>query len=392
MGARKHLNILEYTLSYVVRRKGKNLATVVVFTLIILTVGSIVMLTTSLEGEAEEVLAFAPDITVQKLVAGRQHTLNESYASEIEGIKGVTSVTRRVWGFYYDSSSDLTYTIYGVGGVDETREDNLPLQTGKVELRGKSCLVGRSLAEEKELNVGDKLMLQDYRGRYQKYEVKGIFSSRSELVSGDLVVMPREEARKFFYYGRNEFTDLAVHIANPAEISNIAGKINRHHPELRVLSRQNIKQTYHSIFGWRSGVFLAGLITALLAFAILVWDRASGMSAEEKREIGILKAVGWETRDVLELKTFEALIIAINSYLLGTILSYIHVYIFNATFLRPILIGWSTLYPEFSLQPVIGFEELLAILFVSLLPYLAAVIVPSWRASTIPPEEVMRGS
>ena len=49
----------------------------------------------------------------------------------------------------------------------------------------------------------------------------------------------------------------------------------------------------------------------MLAFAILAWDKASGLSAEEKREIGILKAIGWETGDIIRMKLWESLLIAL---------------------------------------------------------------------------------
>jgi hypothetical protein len=37
----------------------------------------------------------------------------------------------------------------------------------------------------------------------------------------------------------------------------------------------------------------------LLAFLVLAWDRLSGVGETERREIAVLKAVGWSTRDVL---------------------------------------------------------------------------------------------
>ena len=56
------------------------------------------------------------------------------------------------------------------------------------------------------------------------------------------------------------------------------------------------------------------LFGGLLAFVILAWDKASGLSVEEKRETGILKAVGWETSDVILLKFWEGLAISLSSF------------------------------------------------------------------------------
>lgn len=55
-----------------------------------------------------------------------------------------------------------------------------------------------------------------------------------------------------------------------------------------------------------AGVWGAFLLCLVAAFVVLVWSTASGLSAEEFRALGILRAVGWRSRDVLELKAWEA--------------------------------------------------------------------------------------
>ena len=65
---------------------------------------------------------------------------------------------------------------------------------------------------------------------------------------------------------------------------------------------------------------LAGTV---LAFLIFTADRAAGLSAEEKREIGILKAIGWETADILQLKMYQGAVISLVAFLVGTVLAYV---------------------------------------------------------------------
>ena len=385
MSLEKHRNILDYAVNFLLRRKGKNFATVLVFTLVVFTLASVVMMMGSLKQEARETLSLAPDITVQKIIAGRQGLVPLEYATAIEEIRGVSRVEPRIWGYYYDAEEDATYTIIGVESLT-----GLPFEV-RGNLSESAVIVGEAIAREKRLRIGDRLILRDHRGEYVKFRVVGIFSSRSALQSADIIVMPRSEARKFFGIPKEYSNDLAVYVANPAELSNIAIKISQKLPDARVLTKQQIRETYDAIFGWRSGVFLAAILGAILAFAILVWDRASGLTAEEKKEIGILKALGWSTGDVLEMRTFEGVVLALNSYLAGVLLAYLHVFYLGAPLLKPVLLGWSTLYPEFELMPAVTFEDLILIFVISVVPFLAAIVVPSWRASTIDPDEAMRG-
>ena len=90
---------------------------------------------------------------------------------------------------------------------------------------------------------------------------------------------------------------------------------------------------------------LTMFFSATIAFCILAWDKATGISAEEKREIGVLKAIGWDTADVLELKFWEGFVISVTSFLFGLILAFVHVFTFGASFLAPVIKGWSVLFP-----------------------------------------------
>jgi ABC-type lipoprotein release transport system permease subunit len=56
-----------------------------------------------------------------------------------------------------------------------------------------------------------------------------------------------------------------------------------------------------------------------------------------------------------------------------------------------VLKGWSVLYPEFRLTPALDGTQLLALLGVTVLPYIVATLVPSWRAAIADPDAAMRG-
>jgi ABC-type lipoprotein release transport system permease subunit len=145
-----------------------------------------------------------------------------------------------------------------------------------------------------------------------------------------------------------------------------------------------------SLFDWRSGYVLVMFTGAILAFLIFAVDKAAGLSAREKKEIAILKAVGWETSDVLLLKFWEGLIISLCAYLIGVITAYFHVFFFPVPLFEHALKGWSVLYPKFTPIPVFKAYDLAVVFAFSVVPYSFMTVVPTWKAAVTDPDAVMR--
>ncbi|TAN39380.1 MAG: ABC transporter permease, partial [Nitrospirae bacterium] len=104
-------NFIGFTLSSLLRRKGKNAALVVVYTLIVFVLASVMFFSYAIKKEAFLILKDAPEIMVQRVVAGRQDLVPESYAARIAGITGVSSAKGRLWGYYYDTIFHANYTL-----------------------------------------------------------------------------------------------------------------------------------------------------------------------------------------------------------------------------------------------------------------------------------------
>jgi competence protein ComGC len=88
-------NILDFTLSSLLRRKRKNAALILVYTLVVFLIASVMFFTHSIRKEASLVLKDAPEMVVQKLVAGRQDLMPLDYIEKIKGIKGIGSILLR---------------------------------------------------------------------------------------------------------------------------------------------------------------------------------------------------------------------------------------------------------------------------------------------------------
>ncbi len=371
----RHRNILDFTVSSLLRRKAKNLALIVVYTFVVFLVASVVFLVSAIRREAALVLAKAPEIVVQRLVAGRHDYIPLDYADSIKEIKGVQNVKGRLWGYYFDPTTSANYTLM----VSE----NPAIPSG-------SIIVGRGVARGLLAKENGAIPFKTYDGSYVFLKIKEILDADLEIVSSDLILLSEEDFKRIFRTLDGLATDLVLEVRNHRELTTIATKITQLFPDTRPVLRDEILRTYDAVFDWRGGLCIVVLSGAILGFIILVWDKATGLSAEEKREIGILKGIGWETSDILLTKFWEGAVISLSSFFLGVILAYAHVFMSGFVLFEPAIKGWSVLYPRFSLTPAFGFYQVSTLFFLTVVPYTLTTIIPSWRAATIDPDMVMR--
>ena len=250
--------------------------------------------------------------------------------------------------------------------------------------------IGSGISRMRGANPGDIIAFAGHDGLPRSFTIRNILDHESQLLTSDLILLSEEDYRDFSGIPADQATDMALRVRNSKEYATIAEKITRMYPETRPIVRTEIQRTYDAVFGWRSGLVVVIFSAAALAFVIFAWDKATGLSAEERREIGILKAVGWETSDILLMKFWEGTVVSLTAFLVGTILAYAHVFFTSSALFAPVLKGWSTLYPTFRLTPFIDFGQVATLFFLTVVPYTVTTIIPSWRAATIDPDAVMR--
>lgn len=370
----KQRSLIDFTLASLARRKTRNLGLLAVYGLLVFVLASVMLFVHALRQEATAILEGTPEVILQRMVAGRHDLIPPGYLEKIGRIRGVQAKEGRLWGYYYDPVVKANYTFM------------VPAH----EIAPGTLHIGPGLARERGLAPGNTVSFRSYSGRLFAFTVGAVLPQGSELASADLVLLSEQDFRAFFEYPAGHYTDIALSVANPQEVRTVAAKLANALPDSRPILREEVLRTYASIFDWREGIVLTVLAGALFAFAILAWDKASGLSAEEKREIGILKAIGWETGDVIKMKFWEGALVSLAAFLLGYVGAYLHVFRFDAALFEPVLKGWAVLYPRFSLTPAIDGLAVATLFFFTVVPYTAAVLVPIWRAATTDPDSVMR--
>jgi ABC-type lipoprotein release transport system permease subunit len=389
MNILKHTRILEFALSSIFRRKLKNIVIILAYTLNVFIFSSAIFLSESLKEEAVELLGYSPELIVQRMRGGRHELVPLQYGEEIKQIRGVTAVTPRYWGYHYDPPVNSNYTFLG---ADQLPPEVLKMVEGSFfGEEGKNlCVIGQGVADTRFVEVEDLIPVLGADGKLHALRVAGIFTAKSNILTNDLVILKTDDLKKIFLIPDDMATDLVVKIKNVREVSTIARKIQEIIPDSRPIEKSQIIKTYEAIFSWRGALMVAIFFGAITAFTILAWDKASGLSEQERKEIGILKAIGWEISDIIELKFWEGLIISSMAFLPGIIAAHAHIYLLGGMFFLPLMNGWSIIFPEINLVPQIELYHLIVIIFLTVIPYITATLIPSWKVAITDPDMIMR--
>ncbi|WP_310441652.1 ABC transporter permease [Sulfurimonas sp.] len=391
MRTKINIYLLEYAINSLLRQKYKTLFITLVLTALIFLLSSIFFITNSIKYELQSTVDSLPEIIVQKINGGRHYDIEVSVADDILAITGVESAVARVWGYYYFENAGVNFSVVGIDEYEEQYKNSLANIAKTLDFSASSMMLGagvKKIINENYYKEYFNFIKPD--GTLKRVDIGGIFNTDTELESNDVIVMSKESVREIFDMSENKATDIVVKVANEDEIATVASKIKLMYPDSRVITKDDLKISYQNIFDYKSGIFLALFVVSLFTFFIIIYDKLSGLSSEEKREIGVLKAIGWRVDDVLREKFYEGFIVSFFSYMSGVILALFFVYMLRAPLLQNIFTGYSQLKTSFTLPFVFDMQTLALIFFLSVPIYIAATIIPSWRSAALEADEVIR--
>lgn len=374
-GIERHCHLLDYALAALWRRRGKTLLWIGVHALLIFLFASVLFFSGALKHETRLLLNEAPDLTVQRRVAGRHDLIPVTYLRRLDGIRGIQSIRARLWGYYFNEVNGGTYTLM-VPPEPRPTDDAVVAGEGVIRTWG-------GMAE-------NRLFFNTHDRRGMLLTLMDTLPAEAGLVSSDLLLVSAPTFRKLTGVPPGMATDIAIRLGNPNEAETVARKVMERLPDTRTILKSDILATYEALFDWRGGWAFVMLSGTFMAFALLAWDRAGGFNVEEQFEIGLLKAVGWSTADVLTLKLWESTVLALTAFGIGTVLAYAHVFRLSGTLFEPFFKGWAVLYPTFTLSPAGIGDDLATVFGLWVLPYPLLTLLPSWRAASLEPDAALR--
>jgi putative ABC transport system permease protein len=199
----------------------------------------------------------------------------------------------------------------------------LEKESGMYLKYGSGIMVGKKLAEENDLKVGESLGIGSGEERLR---IAGILRERGtgyDLNPDYAVIVP--DAWFASRFGERDYDRVIIRVRNPEDIdvvkAAIDGQLNRREQVVDVLDTRTVLRTIVDTFNQLSTFITAigGISLAVAGVSIL---NVMLMSVTERtREIGIIRALGAKRGEVMRILLSEALILGVVGSATGAVLS-----------------------------------------------------------------------
>jgi len=304
-----------------------------------------------------------------------------------------------------------------VRGIDPTTEVSVSklgsnMIAGELNLSRRGLVIGESLARDLHLNVGDKVSIlseQHYRKMLaqakkgnesqippDEYEVRGIFDAGHYEFNSLFMFVSLEKAQALFgLEDADEIKNLTVAIHDPFRAQSVARELETAlGPEFRVSTWMQDSPMMQAVMVEKN------MMLYILFFIVLV--AAFGITCTlitfimmKTREIGLMKAIGATSRQIMRVFLAQSLIISVLGILAGLGLGLLAVSYRNHFLMLMRKATGAELFPA----EIYGFTQLPALIVPtdlliigggSLLICLLAAAFPAWHASRLNPVEALR--
>jgi ABC-type lipoprotein release transport system permease subunit len=379
----------------------RNLVTFLALVVVLLpfTVG--LALARGLEAEAEASARSGADLYVRGRQFGRPAPVPLAVVPHVrDKVEGVTRVVPRIVGDITLGRERVHAVLVGLP------PEHFPAWSAFVEgelPQGKpgpnELVVGAALARRLKLKVGSVLLPFYHNDRGERLSrVVGVFKPDAPLWLANLILTTFETAEAIFDQ-EGLATDLLVW-CQPGQQDAVTEALEngptfpagsgRGTVRLEVTAREDLLALLPRGLRHREGAFNLHFLLAFVV-GILVLLVTSGLGlAERRREIGILKATGWQTDEVLLRGAVESLCLSLAGSCVSVLLAWVWLRLLNGAGVAAVFLPGAGLVPDFRVPFRLAPVPVLLAFVISLVLVSSGTLLSTWRAATAPPRVAMR--
>ncbi len=387
---------------------------------IMLGVATLILVTSLMNGIREEMTSRFIGLDGHVIVRSNTGSIMpyEPWVVELGGLKGITSAVPKVAG-------QVMATAQGAYGGQATGAQVLSIPYEALQKRklvsenvvsgslkplaeNTGVVLGAQLAENLGIRVGDSVTLISPQGhatiagfvpRMKTYPVVATVKLGMHLYDSSLVIMPFEEAQRYFKLETEEGAgvhSIELMLNEPRYSKEAANSIARMLPEtLHVYDWETANQTVFSALKVQRNVMVVILALIVLVAAFNIISSLVMLVKEKSRGIAILRTMGATKHSVMRIFMFCGTVIGFTGTLLGLGLGLI-----LAANIEAIRLGVEKLTGQELLVENIYFlstlptktdpREVIIIVALSLLLSFLATLYPARKAASIDPAEALR--
>jgi len=289
-----------------------------------------------------------------------------------ENVVGVVSARPRIWGLVNGPQGQLTV----MGILKDKMPKALADQLTRLPDPGQ-VIIGFGVSTGLS---GDTLQLEGVVS--QNYQVIDRLPEKTSLFTHDLVLMDPGDARQLIGLPKDHASDLAIDVFHESEQEAILSDLIASFPwPVQCVTR--LQSQGLSAGRWNRGRALVtiAVIPAVLALCLLVAVNTR-KSMGRQSDLGIMKAMGWTTGDIVRFQLYRELFVCLPSAAVGVCLSFLLVYGPGVGWLADFFLGWKTIPPSLYLETTGAATVVLEVTALMVVPVIAAAFLPALKGAT----------
>lgn len=378
----RHLNLFIQAIHSISQNSGRSL--VVVGCLLAVLFPFVAAMAVS-EGVREQTalsVDMGADLYVTRAQYGRSGPIDISKVEEFAELPGVVEVVPRISGRTY-----LGEELAIVVGIDSPEL----LGKGFTSPGPGEVMIGRSLADRLGLKKGDELRFFLFPA--MPFTIVDLIDGDLSIWASSMVILSFQDAATIF-----KLPELASEIliyCRPGTADTIAehlsslGKPWDMVPPLRIQTKTIVEQYINRGFDLQAGVFFLFYLTAFaLSIPALLILSGFGRGAR-KKEVGILKATGWQTLEVLEMTFFENILLALLGSMLAVVLAMVWLKLGNGIGIAPLFISGINWIPDFPVPSLFTPMPVLFSFLFGIILTMLGTLITTWKTAVTPPLTTM---